>query len=197
MSRACHLDWAVACRPLPGEHESGDAHCVRPTPAGWLLAVADGLGHGPGAADASRALLEVLDRHAEEPLARLIRRCHERLRSTRGAALSLAAIDVEHKRLEWFGVGNVEGVLRHAPASRYAYITQRGGIVGAKLPPLNPTSIALHDKDLLVFATDGIRDGFTESLNLELAPQALSARILNEFAKPNDDALVLVARWLA
>ncbi|MFZ3285209.1 MAG: hypothetical protein WA191_00020, partial [Telluria sp.] len=51
------LDYACAGRALPGQAVSGDACLVRPFPDGVLLAVIDGLGHGAGAAEASRTAI--------------------------------------------------------------------------------------------------------------------------------------------
>jgi hypothetical protein len=48
--------------------------------------------------------------------------------------------------------------------------------------------------DTLIFATDGIREGFTEGLALSDPPQQLADRILARYTKGTDDALVLVAR---
>lgn len=197
MADTAGLDWGVASRPLPGEPESGDGHFVRETSFGWLLAVADGLGHGREAAAASRALVEVLERHVEEPLIELLRRCHDRLRTTRGVAISLATIEAASGTLNWVGVGNVEGLLcRAAPAvPQTIYITLRGGIVGYRLPEVQPGVLPLQDGDLLVLATDGIREGFPAAVVPQQPPQAIADRILANFARPNDDALVLVARW--
>jgi serine/threonine protein phosphatase PrpC len=185
---AGQLDWGIATRPLPGHAESGDIHFIKRTSAGWLIAVADGLGHGPEAATASRALVEVLDQHAEEPLVDLIRRCRERLQTTRGTAVSLASIETARSTLTWIGIGNVEGVLRHvAPSSSPTeYITQRGGIVGYRLPELQPSVRPLMDDDILVLATDGIREGFAEALAseyLQHPPQTIAERIADRAAQ--------------
>lgn len=195
MNSAAVLDWAVAARPLPGESESGDKHLIVATPGGWLLAVCDGLGHGAKAAAASRALLEVLVSHAQEPLVALLQRSHERLRTTRGAAVCLVLIDAAASTLSWIGVGNVEGVLWRSASGRVEYAILRGGIVGFNLPKLQASSLPLYDGDLLVVATDGIREGFAGMLAYQLPPQRLADRILEEYASAADDALVLVARW--
>ena len=47
-----HVFGAVAV-PLRGETANGDAYCVRTRGDGWTVIVADGLGHGPLAAQAS------------------------------------------------------------------------------------------------------------------------------------------------
>lgn len=199
METACNngeLDWGVAVRPLPGEQECGDNHFVAETTTGWLLAVADGLGHGPEAAVASRTFIEVLQRHPDEPPVELIRLGHEALKTTRGSAATVVVIDRARCLLSWTGVGNVEGVIRHIQsATPTEYITMRGGIVGYRIPVLQPTFLRLQDGDILALATDGIDGDFVRAIGCQHAPGKLAGYILDRYAKPTDDALVLVARW--
>lgn len=191
------LDWGVATRALPGERESGDSHFVAETKTGWLLAVADGLGHGPEAAVAGRAFVEVLKQHVEERPVELIRLSHEALKNTRGSAASIVAIDRARSLLSWAGVGNVEGVIRHADSAAMPteYITMYGGIVGYRIPGLQPAFLRLLDGDILVLATDGIDSDFVRAIGAPHPPNRLAGYILERYAKPTDDALVLVARW--
>lgn len=204
MDTACskgELGWSVAARALPGEEQSGDNHFVAKTATGWLLAVADGLGHGPEAAVAGRAFVEVLKNHVEEGPVELIRLCHEALKknNTRGCAATVVTIDRARCLLSWVGVGNVEGVIRHAhpAASATEYITMRGGIVGYRIPNLQESFLRLQDGDILVLATDGIAGDFIQAIgSLHPHPPAkLAGDILGRYAKSTDDALVLVARW--
>lgn len=201
MDTACSkngaLEWFIATRPFPGEEHCGDSHLVAETTTGWLLAVADGLGHGVEAAVASRSLMEVVRRHLDESPDRLIRLCHEALKNTRGSAATVVSIDRKRCLLSWAGVGNVEGVIRHAdPALPREYITMRGGIIGARIPGLQPSFLQLQDGDVLVLATDGIDCRFVQSMGLPHPPNKLAGYILERYAKPYDDALVLVARYL-
>ena len=201
MDTACNkngqLEWYIATRPFPGEEHCGDSHLVAETTTGWLLAVADGLGHGPEAAVASRSLMEVVRRHIEEPPDRLLRLCHEALKNPRGSAATVVSIDRKRCLLSWAGVGNVEGVIRHAnPALPREYITMRGGIVGARIPGLQTSFLQLQDGDILVLATDGIDCRFVQVMGLPHPPDKLADYILERYAKPHDDALVLVARYL-
>src|SRR5690242_3053400 len=109
-SKAGPVEWGVAGRALTGEGESGDRHVVAEHSSGVLIGVVDGLGHGPEAAEAALTAVEVLVHHVGQPIVTLVSLCHESLRKTRGAALSIASIDIAGD-LEWIGVGNVEGVL--------------------------------------------------------------------------------------
>src|SRR5581483_5470340 len=123
----------------------------------------DGLGHGPEAAEAAKAASAILHAHPNQPVVTLFEKCHEGLRRTRGAVMTLASFDARTSSLTWLGVGNVEGiVLRERPGggpSRES-VTARGGVVGFQLPPLRPSTLAISPGDLLVMATDGIRNSF-------------------------------------
>ena len=192
------LDWAVASSTMAGEVESGDMHLVQPTRDGCLVAVVDGLGHGPAAAAAARVAITALTGHVEEPVLPLVQRCHEALAGTRGAVLSLARISTVHHSLTWIGVGNVTGVLWFCGATgraAQATLLPSAGIVGGELPRLRAEVIALTPGDTLVFATDGVDEAFAHTHPNAASPQRLADAMLAEHAKGTDDALVLVGRY--
>src|SRR5207245_1672918 len=131
------IEWGVAAAPLAGETESGDLHLVKPVGRGMLVAAVDGLGHGAEAAAAARTAVATLDRHAEEFVLPLVRRCHEALQGKRGVVLSLAYLDGVKQSMTWLSVGNVEGVLLYADqTARPARdaVPARGGVAGARVP---------------------------------------------------------------
>jgi serine/threonine protein phosphatase PrpC len=193
------IEWGVSGRALAGEVDSGDAHLVKNLPCGALLAVVDGLGHGEEAARVARIAVNALAEGELECPIELLRLCHQALRSSRGAVVSLAFVNAEQDIVTWLGVGNVEGVLLRANAQlnpARENILLRGGVVGLQLPPLHATTNVIGHGDLLILATDGIRSAFAESVALEAPPQQISAEILARYGKSTDDALVLVARYL-
>jgi hypothetical protein len=189
----------VAARALAGETESGDACVVEPFPGGLLIGAIDGLGHGPEAAEVARIATATLKANAKAPLVDLVRFCHEALRRTRGAALSLASFQEATSTMTWLGVGNVEGALfridRNAAQTRDTLML-RGGVVGYQLPPLRAASHHVHAGDMLVLATDGIGGGFYSRSPIGGAPQEMADEILLRYGKSTDDALVLVATYL-
>jgi len=195
------LEWGVATLTLAGQSESGDLHLVREVGGGVLVAVVDGLGHGEEAGAAAKVAVATLDRFAREPVASLVQRCHEALLGTRGVVMSVAYFDPDRDAMTWIGLGNVEGVLVHenwAERSSRTSLVTRGGIVGSKgdLPPIRPWVIPVQARDLLVFATDGIRGGFSEEISRRDAPQQIADLLLARYGKGTDDALVLAARYL-
>jgi negative regulator of sigma-B (phosphoserine phosphatase) len=193
------LDLGVAVQKLTGEIESGDLHLVKPFQNGILVAVIDGLGHGPSAAEASRVAAETLESFPEKSLNSLIERCHQSLRGTRGAAITLASFNTYNGTMSWLGVGNVEGVLFHHVINfgqTMKSLLLHPGIVGCNLPQLHVRTIPVIPGDTLILVSDGIRYNFARSIPLSHSPQDIADRIITNHAKDNDDATVLVARYL-
>jgi len=191
------IEWGWAGSAL--ESESGDLHVVVPFAGGALVALIDGLGHGPEAAAAAVAAVAILEANARETVLALMRRCHEGLRRTRGAAMSVASFNSVDASMSWTGVGNVEAALLRADLAPAGHpdeaIVPRGGVVGYRLPGLHANTLPVWPGDTLVMATDGIRSGFTTGLAIAHEPQQVAESILARFAKGSDDAHVVVARY--
>jgi hypothetical protein len=188
-------EWWVAGRPMPGEEESGDKWVALTSPTATLLAVIDGLGHGSEAAAAARIAADHLESHFSQPIEDLLEGCHRALRKTRGVAMAVAEIDARG-RMQWLAVGNVDGRVVRGPWSREGReaVVQRSGVVGYQLPTLRARSVDLSPGDLIVMATDGIGSDYTIELGRGPVDQAAD-RVLAGHARPNDDALIMVARY--
>jgi serine phosphatase RsbU (regulator of sigma subunit) len=192
------IEWSLASCALTGQAVSGDLHLVVPWRHGVLLAVVDGLGHGEEATAAAQAALDVLERHAGEPVTALVQQCHRALSRTRGAVMTLASIDCRMGSASVIGVGNVEAMLLRAdPAGlrRRETALLRGGVVGYKLPPLHADTWPIAPGDVLVFATDGLRADFADGLNPADAVPDLVEKIMTRSRRGTDDALVLVGKF--
>ena len=193
------IEWGVASVPMPGQSQSGDRYVVHPSPNGVMVAAIDGIGHGQEAARAADRAATILTKYAQESMIGLVKRCHDQLRETRGVVLSLAVINEVEGDLTWMGVGNVEGVVVRAAASanpRKESLLLRGGVVGHQLPSLYASIIPIARGDTLILVTDGVHSNFADSVNVTDRPQLVADRIIAEYSKGSDDALVLVARYL-
>ena len=193
------IEWAVAEVTRAGQTESGDRHLVTATPDGALVAVVDGLGHGAEAADAAKVAVRSLERNAQQRVIPLVRDCHQSLVGTRGAVISVASFTAHDQTMTWLGVGNVEGLLLRALATspRRESLLLRGGVVGVHLPTLTAEIVPVTPGDTLILTTDGVRSDFSnERLSHQDPPPKLADHILARWGKQNDDALVLVVRYL-
>jgi hypothetical protein len=192
------VELGTASRLARDGEESGDGFAVVRGGHSVLIAVLDGLGHGPAAAAATARARATIEGHAELPLSRIAMHCHDALRETRGVAASLARVDIASATMAWLGVGNVAGLLIRADDlhhPRQASLLLRRGILGRTLPSLPAEVIAVTQGDTLIFATDGIDPAFALTAGPAEQPQALADTILRRYAREADDALVVVAAF--
>jgi serine phosphatase RsbU (regulator of sigma subunit) len=193
------IEWNAEARPFGGAGACGDVDIVVITERGAVVAVADGLGHGPEAVIAARTAADVIQQRADAAITELITDCHHALRKTRGAALSIAVFACHDGTMTWLGVGNVSAVLARAdPSARPARhaLLLRGGVVGYRLPPLRPEVLPIFPGDTLIMASDGIASAYEHEPMHGRDPKQLARDILARHGKETDDALVLVARYL-
>ena len=193
------IEWGVALQQFSGQDESGDGYLVESHPDGMLVAVVDGLGHGPQAAEVAKVAIAAMEGHADKSVDFLFKRCHRELAGTRGVVMSLALLDARDGKMTWVGVGNVTGLLLRADSLAKRpreTLLARGGVVGYRLPSLYPVVHSVYPGDILIFATDGLRSGFSEGMALDDPPQQLADHLLDNYGRGTDDALVLVARYI-
>ena len=196
---ALPLEIGIATRPFGGATVSGDHHTICAFPGGVLIAVVDGLGHGKEAAVASHRAVATINASPNQSLSRLFQQCNDALKSTRGAVMTMATIDIATRTMSWAAIGNVDAALFCFGANgqrKRQSIVMIGGVIGSRIAAVRPATYKIERGDTLVFATDGIRADFGDRVTQTLAPQALANDILAHCGKTSDDALVLVARWL-
>jgi phosphoserine phosphatase RsbX len=194
------LEWGIATRACSGEDAAGDLAVVMRNAGGTIVAAIDGTGHGVEAAKAARAVAHVVRGHSGEDLFTLVVRCHEALRRTRGAAMSMAHFSEGFGVMTWLGIGNVEGRVFGADGADgrpKSALRPSSGVVGHELPSVTKETVDLRSGDVVVFTTDGIGASLADSLRPAGSAQAIADRIVQDHWKPTDDGLVLVVRYLA
>ncbi len=194
------VESGAAERTLPGETATGDRFVIRRRPGGVLFAVIDGLGHGPDASRAAEIAVNVLNGSATTDVVGLVRECHDRLHDSRGVVMTMVAINTGARRASWIGIGNVQGMLAHFDSGQNSgersFAVLRAGVVGQRLPILQPTVLTVGRGDTFVLATDGVALDFMKERSLGQPPQQVAERIMEKYGLETDDALVLVVRYL-
>lgn len=183
-----------ACLATGGETISGDAWDYARSRGKVRLIVADGLGHGPRAAEAARAAVECFAEHVSTPLDDAMGRIHAALRSTRGAAVALVEIDEAADVIHFLSVGNVSGQIL---GDRDRALVCTPGTVGHAMRTMRVTDYPFHAGDALLLHTDGVKGSIhlTDYPGLGTKDPALVAGVLvSERARGTDDATVVVAR---
>jgi anti-sigma regulatory factor (Ser/Thr protein kinase) len=191
------LELGVRQAPKRGEFECGDAWAWARAGRWQRLCVVDGLGHGPLAATAARDAVAVFRdaRESDSPVD-IINRCHAALRSTRGAVMAIAAMDLEAGLLSFGGVGNIGAVVCAADGAT-SHLLSTEGIVGYQMRTIRGMQRAWSRGDTLIMSSDGLSGRW----NLLRYPDLLSRHpvvtasvLFRDFGRDNDDATVVVAR---
>jgi len=189
------LRWGVFCTPAPGETECGDIWRVHAQDDRAAFMVADGLGHGPSAAAASRAVAAVFDR---EPLAapgRFLETAHAEIGGTRGAAVAALLVDLSAGSARFAGIGNIAGTILTEGVGRGLF--SHNGTLGAQLRKVQEFEYEWPAGALLVMHSDGIQSRWSLGDYPGLSqrdPALVAALLARDFRRGHDDVTVLVAR---
>ncbi len=183
------MDIHVVSRPKPGEIECGDQYLVLEENSHTLLAVIDGLGHGPNAAIAANATCEFIRHNTEKNPEQIILECDKAINHTRGVALTILKIDRGSHELYYAGVGNVEMYAKSAAPIRPINYP---GVVGHRIRRLQETRHKINKGDLLTVFTDGISSRFDLKNYLDLDARRAAETIMLDHSKDHDDATCAV-----
>lgn len=191
-ARACVGGLGV---PIAGERHCGDTWMAAEDEHRFVACVVDGLGHGELAERAALAAVEVLSRGHDLAPAVLLRRMHDALRATRGAAVLVVAVDRERRSARSAGVGNVAGTIIAGGETRS--IVSHAGIVGHQMARVQEFEHEWPPGAVLVLASDGLRTQWRADAYPGLArrdPSLLAAALWRDHTRGRDDATVLVVR---
>jgi anti-sigma regulatory factor (Ser/Thr protein kinase) len=181
--------------PIPGELVCGDAWALERDGARTTLLVADGLGHGPLAAEAANAAVAVFARNTGRPPGERVERMHEALRSTRGAAVAVAQLDTVSESVRYAGIGNIAAQIVLAGDARS--LVSMNGTAGHVARTIREFSYDFPRGALLAAHSDGVSarwalDGYP---GIALRDPALIAAVLHrDYGRGRDDATIVVAR---
>jgi len=179
-------------QPYPGESVCGDGWNARENPAGLLLQLVDGLGHGQPAADAAIAAAQAFDNAPSAQPAALIEHAHACLSRTRGAAIAVALID--GRCLRFAGVGNISGTLLDDTGSRG--LASHNGTGGVQLRKLQEFEYLWKAHATLVLHSDGLQTRWRLDSYPGLRqchPAVIAGLLYRDFRRGRDDVSVLVA----
>jgi negative regulator of sigma-B (phosphoserine phosphatase) len=182
--RAAHV-----CLAMPGEVQNGDAVLFRHNEHKQaMLAVIDGLGHGPDAAKASRAAVEQLSLlPVGGPVLEAMQAVHQALRNTRGAAATLCVIN--GFRLEVCAVGNVGFMCVNLTIP----LVLSAGVLGHQVSRFRVGVAELKAGARIALLSDGISMRFRLDELKAHAPADACQLIMSRHRRKEDDATVLIA----
>ena len=186
--------WGAVCVPVKGEECCGDRWTVMQDHSRTVVMIADGLGHGPLAAEAARAAADVLHQNWLRRPAEVLGFMHGAMRATRGAAVAVAVIDQARGIVDYAGVGNIAASILKGASSRS--LISHNGIVGHEARKIQEFSYPWEPDSTLVMYSDGISTRVLHGYPAlaHNTPSVIAATLYRDFARSRDDATVVVVR---
>jgi anti-sigma regulatory factor (Ser/Thr protein kinase) len=185
---------AGICLAAPGETISGDAWDIRIEEGKATVIVADGLGHGPVAAEAAAEALKAFGQFRGSPAA-VLDRAHPTMRSTRGAAVTIAELDARAGTIVYAGAGNISGRMISGVEDRT--LMSQHGTLGVQIRRLQDVSYVWADHSIVVLHSDGV----VTRWNLEGAggllqcdPAVIAGWLLRDHVRGHDDVTIVVLK---
>jgi anti-sigma regulatory factor (Ser/Thr protein kinase) len=179
--------------PKAGETACGDAWAVKEEVGRIIVLVADGLGHGHFAADASRMAVEIFNKHTFRGCADLIRIVHGGLKGTRGAAISVAFLNGDTKKVSFCGLGNVSGVILRPGGAQN--MVSLNGTAGHQAAKIGEFEYSWPESALLVMYSDGLMSSWSLDRYPGLSrrhPSVIAGVLYRDYTRGRDDVTVVV-----
>lgn len=186
------FQWAAVATPAPGEAVCGDAWRLAEGEGTLTVMVADGLGHGPLAAEAANRAAALFEDGCTDPAA-FCDRAHGALFGSRGAALAVAQL--ASGRLAYAGVGNISGTLVSGEKSRG--LSSQNGTAGFAARKAQVFSYEWPARALLVMHSDGLTNRWQLGAYRGLAskhPAVIAGVLHRDCLRGRDDATVVVVK---
>jgi len=185
----------VVSLPYPQETVCGDGHRLARSAGGFSMMIADGLGHGIFAAEASNAAVEAFDRLADRTPTEIAQTMHVALRKTRGAAVGIARYDRDLRTVNFIGIGNIASVIFDGGVVRR--MVSHNGTIGHTAHKFQSFVYPAIAPFLMIMASDGLGTAWTLDAYPGLRsrhPSLIAGVLYRDFRRGRDDVTVLVVR---
>jgi anti-sigma regulatory factor (Ser/Thr protein kinase) len=181
--------------PDRGEQVCGDAWAYSKTPDRVLTMIADGLGHGPAAAEAAREAVATFYKRLESTPEEILTYIDDALRKTRGAVAGIAEIRPNERVMTFAGVGNIAAVLLSAAKSQS--LVSHNGTLGSIASRIQAFRFEWKADSVLILHSDGLQSRWDLSSYAGLLSRhaaIIGGTLLRDFRRQRDDASVVVVK---
>jgi len=190
-----YLEFGVVHLPKAGEQICGDSWATENYLDKNLILVADGLGYGGLAQEASGEAVRIFRENAKLGPKAILEKAHPALKNTRGVAGAIAQIDRTQKTICFAGIGNISGVVFTDNQTRS--MVSYNGTVGHRMQKVAEFVYPWSPESLLIMHSDGLATQWDLNRYPGLAtrhPALIAAVLYRDFKRTRDDMTVIVAK---
>jgi anti-sigma regulatory factor (Ser/Thr protein kinase) len=188
------FQWGAVSSPAPRELVCGDTWRVVEREGEIAVMVADGLGHGPLAAEAARLAADSFEEDVFAGPGAFCERAHRALNGSRGAAIAAAQAS-SPGGLRYAGVGNISGSLVSHDHSRGMF--SQNGTAGLQMRRAQQMDYAWPEHAILIMHSDGVTNRWSVAAYEGLFsrhPAVIAAILHRDHLRGRDDATIVVVR---
>lgn len=179
-----------------GRVECGDSYFYTATDDYFVCVVADGLGSGQYAHEASAAVVSVVEEHHHEDVDTLMRYCNNVLVQKRGAAVSIFKVFFETREFIYSCVGNIRFFL-YSPNGKLTYPLPVTGYLSGKPQVFHTQRFVFESESKFLIYSDGFDiHGAKSLLKSYRSVAAIAEQIKSEYDNSLDDATFIVGSLL-
>lgn len=190
--------WGVINLPAPREEACGDTWRIAERGDELALMVADGLGHGPLAAESADVAGKAFEEDPFRIATNFLTIADQRMRGMRGAAIAIAHLQKRGKALRYAGVGNISGSLKSIPPGLSKGLVSHNGTVGVEMRKVQEFDYDCPEEAVLILHSDGLQSRWSlESYPglLQRHPAIMAGVLYRDFLRGRDDVTVVVVRF--
>ncbi|RDI39858.1 PP2C family serine/threonine-protein phosphatase [Falsibacillus pallidus] len=179
-----------------GKAQCGDSYYFTATDEYFLCVLADGLGSGKYANEASSAVAQVVEENKEEDVETLMKLCNQVLLNKRGAAVAVVKAYFKTKDFVYSCVGNIRFYL-YSPTGKLTYPLPVTGYLSGRPQLFSTHRYPFEEGARFLIHSDGLRISSTKSLlkdsfSLEYIAQELE----RSYSNAEDDLTFIVGSLL-
>jgi anti-sigma regulatory factor (Ser/Thr protein kinase) len=181
--------------PYPGERVCGDGWYCEHTPDRTVAILADGLGHGPGAAEAAQEAVATVRLRSTRSPGEILGYVHDALKKTRGAVAAVVEICPGEGKLTYAGIGNISASILSKGLSRS--LISHNGTLGMTVSRVQEFRTEWFPDSVFVMHSDGLQSKWDMRSYPGLIsrhPALICGALIRDFRRHRDDAGVVVLK---
>jgi negative regulator of sigma-B (phosphoserine phosphatase) len=174
---------------------NGDSFYTKETEDYFVCLVADGLGSGQAAHDASIKAVKVVEDHHDQDVETLIQLCNDALANTRGAVLTLFKVHFKNQILEYCGIGNIRLIIG-LPTGKLIHAIPKSGFLSGKPTKFDVRHIEYQEGSMFIAYSDGVELSSPDKRNVMRArsPKIASSYLKQKCLDTVDDMTCVIGK---
>ncbi|RLQ93164.1 PP2C family serine/threonine-protein phosphatase [Falsibacillus albus] len=179
-----------------GKSHCGDSYYMTTTEDYFLCVLADGLGSGKFAHEASSAVAKIVEQNKDEDVDALMKICNKVLAQTRGAAVAIVKVYFHEKEFVYSCVGNIRFYL-YSPSGKLTYPLPVTGYLSGRPQMFNTHRFPFEEGARFLIHSDGLRISSTKSLlKNSYSVGMIASELERDYVNKDDDLTFIVGSLL-